>query len=191
MNMTLILLAAGDSVRFNGNKLLYEINGKPMYRYIIEETDQLPKDLFSRKLIVTQYHEIMDYMKDSGYKIIVNRDSRLGISHSIHLALKELEHENTDFLFAVCDQPYLKSSTIEALVKGFYESKKGLACLCFKGEPGNPAIFSGRYRKELMELTGDKGGKKIIRAHLSDAFLLEVESAAELKDIDNMSDQLE
>ena len=89
MNMTLILLAAGDSVRFNGNKLLYKINEKPMYRYIVEEIDQLPKDLFSRKLIVTQYDEIMEFMKDSGYKIIVNRDSRLGISHSIHLALKE------------------------------------------------------------------------------------------------------
>lgn len=191
MNMTLILLAAGDSVRFNGNKLLYEINGKPMYRYIIEEIDQLPKGLFFRKLIVTQYDEILEWMKDSGYKIIVNRDSRLGISHSIHLALKELEYENTDFLFAVCDQPYLKSSTIEALVNGFYESQKGLACLCFKGEPGNPAIFAGSYRRELMELTGDKGGKKIIRAHPSDVFLLEAESADELKDIDNMSDQLE
>ncbi|WP_349672861.1 nucleotidyltransferase family protein [Lacrimispora sp.] len=191
MNMTLILLAAGDSVRFNGNKLLYEINGTPMYRYIIEEIDQLPKDLFSRKLIVTQYDEIMEYMKESGYKIIVNRDSRLGISHSIHLALKELEHENTDFLFAVCDQPYVKSATIEALVNGFYENKKGLACLCFKGEPGNPAIFAGGYRRELMELTGDRGGKKIIRAHPSDVFLLEAESAAELKDIDKMSDHLE
>jgi len=191
MNLTLILLAAGDSVRFNGNKLLYEINGKPMYRYIIEEIDQLPKGMFSRKLIVTQYNEIMDYMKDSGYKIIVNRDSRLGISHSIHLALKELEHENTDFLFAVCDQPYLKFSTIKALVKGFYESKKGLACLCFKGEPGNPAIFANSYRSELMDLTGDRGGKKIIRAHPLDVFLIEAESAAELKDIDIMSDQLE
>lgn len=191
MNMTLILLAAGDSVRFNGNKLLYEINGKPMYRYIIEEIDKLPKDLFFRKLIVTQYDEIMECMKDSGYKIIVNRDSRLGISHSIHLALKELEYENTDFLFAVCDQPYLKSFTIEALVKGFYESKKGLACLCLKGEPGNPAIFAGSYRKELMELTGDKGGKKIIRAHPSDVFLLEAESADELKDIDKLSDEFE
>lgn len=191
MNMTLILLAAGDSVRFNGNKLLYKINEKPMYRYIVEEIDQLPKDLFSRKLIVTQYDEIMEFMKDSGYKIIVNRDSRLGISHSIHLALKKLEHVNTDFLFAVCDQPYLKSTTIEALVNGFYESKKGLACLSFRGEPGNPAIFAGSYKGELMELTGDRGGKKIIRSHPSDVFLLEAESAAELKDIDNITDQLE
>jgi len=189
MNISLILLAAGDSLRFNGNKLLHEINGKSMYRHIIEEIDQLPDDLFSRKLIVTQYDEIMERMKDSGYKIIANRDSRLGISHSIHLALEELENEDTDFLFAVCDQPYLKFPTIEALVRGFYESKKGLACLCFQGEPGNPAIFSNRYRKELMELTGDRGGKKIIRAHLSDVFLLEAAHPGELKDIDSRSEK--
>ncbi|MDW2795970.1 nucleotidyltransferase family protein [Clostridium boliviensis] len=184
MNMTLILLAAGDSLRFNGNKLLYEMNGKPMYRCIIEEIDQLPGGLFTRKLIVTQYDEIMDYMKDSGYKIIVNKDSKLGISHSIHLALKELENEDTDFLFAVCDQPYLHSSTIESLVRGFKGSKKGLACLSCEGELGNPALFSSRYRKELMELKGDKGGKRIIRAHMSDVFLLEAADPAELQDID-------
>ena len=186
MNMTLILLAAGDSIRFNGNKLLYEINGKPMYRYIIEAIEHLPDGLFSRKLIVTQYDDIMERMKDSGYEIIANRDSRLGISHSIHLALKELEADDTDFLFAVCDQPYLQSSTIEALVRGFWESRKGLACLCFRGELGNPAIFSSRYRKKLMELTGDRGGKKIIAAHMSDVFLLEAEHPRELKDIDVM-----
>lgn len=186
MNMTLILLAAGDSLRFNGNKLLYEINGKPMYRYVIEAIAQLPEGLFSRKLIVTQYDEIMESMKDSGYKIIANRDSRLGISHSIHLALEELDKEDTDFLFAVCDQPYLQSSTIEALVRGFWESQKGLACLCCRGESGNPAIFSSRYRKKLMELTGDRGGKKIIAAHMSDVFLLETADPRELKDIDIM-----
>ncbi len=184
MNMTLILLAAGDSLRFHGNKLLYEMNGKPMYRCITEEIDQLPAGLFSRKLIVTQYDEIMEYMKDSAYKIIANRDSKLGISHSIHLALKELENEDTDVLFAVCDQPYLRSSTIEALVRGFKESKKGLACLSCRGELGNPAVFSSRYRKELMELKGDKGGKTILRAHMSDVFLLEAADPVELQDID-------
>lgn len=184
--MTLILLAAGDSLRFNGNKLLYEMNGTPMYRYIIEAIDHLPEGLFSKKLIVTQYDEIMECMKNSGYKIIANRDSRLGISHSIHLALKELEKDDTDYLFAVCDQPYLQSPTIEALVRGFWESRKGLACLSCRGELGNPAIFSSQYRKELLELTGDRGGKKIIAAHMSDVFLLEASDPRELKDIDVM-----
>ena len=36
MRIALIMLAAGNSRRFGGNKLLYEIDGNPMYRYILE-----------------------------------------------------------------------------------------------------------------------------------------------------------
>ena len=184
MNLTLILLAAGDSRRFHGNKLLYQIEGKPMYRYIMDEIEKLPQMLFYKKLIVTQYEEIIKSLNGCPYKIIKNQNSSLGISHSIQLALKELESEETDFLFAVCDQPYLKSSTIHALVNGYHDSKKGLACLGSRGELGNPAIFSYRYREELKNLNGDTGGKRIIKKHMSDLFLLEVEDSNELKDID-------
>ena len=37
MKIALIMLAAGNSRRFGSNKLLYEIDGKPMYRYILEK----------------------------------------------------------------------------------------------------------------------------------------------------------
>ena len=37
MKISLIMLAAGNSRRFGSNKLLYEIDGKPMYRHILEK----------------------------------------------------------------------------------------------------------------------------------------------------------
>lgn len=37
MNIALVMLAAGNSRRFGSNKLLYEIDGKPMYRHILEK----------------------------------------------------------------------------------------------------------------------------------------------------------
>ena len=37
MKIALIMLAAGNSRRFGRNKLLYEIEGKPMYRHILEK----------------------------------------------------------------------------------------------------------------------------------------------------------
>ncbi len=42
MKLTLILLAAGDSRRFDGNKLLTPFHGKAMYQYIVEEVAKLP-----------------------------------------------------------------------------------------------------------------------------------------------------
>ncbi|WP_333651260.1 nucleotidyltransferase family protein [Lacrimispora sp.] len=184
MKLALILLAAGDSRRFDGNKLLYEFYGKPMYRYIVEEVEKLPTDFFCRKLVVTQYEEIMDYMGSHGYEVVENKESSLGISHSIHLALKALEGEDAALCFAVCDQPYLKAATIKALAEGWQASGKGIGCLCNMGEFGNPAIFSQDYREELLMLKGDVGGKRVIRSHIGDLYLHEVSDSLELVDID-------
>jgi molybdenum cofactor cytidylyltransferase len=88
MKLTLILLAAGDSRRFDGNKLLTPFHGKAMYQYIVEEVAKLPDDLFDKKIVVTQYREIMEDLGKRGYLVVENVQSSLGISHSIHLALE-------------------------------------------------------------------------------------------------------
>lgn len=35
-----------------------------------------------------------------------------------------------------------------------------------------------------MELTGDKGGKQVVKRHMDDLFLLEVKDPQELQDLD-------
>ena len=68
--IVLILLAAGDSRRFNGNKLLHLFDGKPMYRYLVDEIGKLPETLFEKKIVVTQYQEIMDALGEEGYLVV-------------------------------------------------------------------------------------------------------------------------
>lgn len=183
--VALVLLAAGDSRRFHGNKLLSDFQGKPMYRYIVDQAAQLPDDFFCQKILVTQYQEIAEDMAGDGYEVLINRDSQLGISHSIHLALKALGQAEADAAcFAVCDQPWLRRETIEALLSAWRESGQGLACLCHQGDFGNPAIFARKYWKELLDLRGDVGGKRVLRRHLDDLCLFEVEDGKELVDID-------
>lgn len=187
MTLILILLAAGDSRRFDGNKLLHLIHGKMMYQYVADEVDQV-KDLFAHRIVVTQYTDIMRDLESRGYHVIENSQSSLGISHSIHLALSHVKtmwkEETTTLCFAVCDQPYLKGETIAALVKGFGDSGKGIGCPESNGELGNPVIFKGHYMKELMELTGDVGGKRVVTRHMDDVYRFEVKDPKELVDID-------
>lgn len=181
--VVLVLLAAGDSRRFHGNKLLHLLHERPMYQYLAEEIETLPEDVFADRIVVTQYKEIMDNMAARGYRVVENHNSELGISHSVGLGVRAAGCECA-CCFAVCDQPYLKAVTIERLVSGWRKSGKGIGCLCHLGELGNPAVFSAEYRDELLALHGDAGGRKVIWRHLNDLFLYEVPNGIELVDID-------
>lgn len=182
--ITLVLLAAGDSRRFGGNKLLSSFNGKPMYRCLTDQLAQLSDSLFDRKILVTQYEEIAADLGGHGYVVVRNTQSTLGISHSIHLALEQIADETAAACFAVCDQPWLQASTVEAFIRAWAASQKGMGCLSCRGCPGNPAVFSRRYFPELLSLGGDVGGKKILKKHLDDVFLFDVKNEKELLDID-------
>lgn len=188
METAFVLLAAGDSRRFHGNKLLHPLDGKPMYRYL---PDRLESIDFPRKLVVTQYEEIMEDLGRRGYQVVENKESHLGISHSIHLALDALEQweqqngrEKLAVCFAVGDQPYLQKETVEAFLAAWRKSGKGMGCLCYNGQPGNPAVFAPEYREELYRLTKDTGGRRVMKAHPEEVYLHEIEDGRELEDID-------
>lgn len=61
-----------------------------------------------------------------------------------------------------------------------------MACTLLGTKTGNPCIFSRKYYQELMEITGDKGGKQIINRHPDDVVYLEIKDARELVDIDTL-----
>jgi len=53
------MLAAGNSRRFGANKLLYEIDGIPMYRHVLEQLDD------TKKKIENIYSEYSDITEDN------------------------------------------------------------------------------------------------------------------------------
>ncbi len=142
------------------------------------------------KIIVTQYDEIQASAPQYGFLPVINREPELGISLSLQLGLlKALEQEPMleGVMFGVCDQPYLRASSIMSLIRSFQSSEKSIAALSYEGIAGNPCIFGKKYYEELLALTGDVGGRKIIKNHPSDAVLVPAEDAKELIDIDMKS----
>ena len=108
MRIALIMLAAGNSRRFGGNKLLYEIDGNPMYRYILERLIAVAgaggqgKEVSSCVLetgslknikqemtvtVVTQYEEIEEEARALGVPVY-NPHPDEGISSSLKIGLK-------------------------------------------------------------------------------------------------------
>ena len=187
MKNRIIYLAAGNSVRYGSNKLLAEVDGKPMYRHCLDGLIDIVKDNENYSLtVVTQYDEIEFYVNSlevSGVSAFVNPDSRLGISYSIKAGIRALPKEEGYDTFVVADQPELKGSTVNGFMRAVMESGRAVGCVCCGGSLGNPTMFRTTFESELMALTGDTGGKKIIKAHMDDCLMYEV-GEDELKDID-------
>jgi len=57
-------------------------------------------------------------------------------------------------------------------------------CLEYKGNLENPAIFSKKYKNELLNLKGDVGGKSIIKKYLDDLERFPINDEVEMMDID-------
>ncbi len=184
--MDAVILAAGSSVRFQGNKLLTRTGDRPMYRHILDIMEQLQEEgLIHRIIVVTQYEEIQKEIEER-HILIRNDRPEDGISRSVRMGLQEVKEDAC--LFSVADQPYLTEESVRRLIRTYSSTSKGIAAAAEQKENGdisygNPVIFSEKYYLELQELTGDVGGKRVLKQHLSDVVPCFI-SSAQLKDID-------
>lgn len=208
MKIAFVMLAAGNSRRFGANKLLYEIDGIPMYRHVLEQLDDTKKkieNIYSEYsdivqlnnlyrnnitakiicniIVITQYDAIAEAVKTKEIQVLYNPHPEDGISSSVKIGLNASLDADA-VLFTVSDQPWLTSETICELIHVFLNTSKGIACVSCQGKMGNPCIFDRKYYNELLSLEGDKGGKKVIMKHLDDTQIYEIEAGRELEDID-------
>ena len=186
VKLALIMLAAGNSRRFGSNKLMYEVDGVPMYqralRLLQKAAERIPD---SRIVVVTQpqYSEIIDVVKETGAEVLFNPKPERGIASSMQIGL-EIAKDADACLFTVSDQPWLTAETIIALYDAFQSENKGMACTVWGEKTGNPCIFSKKYYRKLMEITGDKGGKQIIKRYPEDVTYLKISDEREQQDVD-------
>ena len=186
---SIIYLASGNSKRFGQeNKLLKYIGTKPMYRYGLDHLIHVCKNCSNREIIVvTQHEEIRQQLqrekKQGSVKIAFCKESKYGISWSIKAGINASDQAD-HYAFFVADQPDMKRETIERFLSFMEEKRCELGCVKTKEELGNPVWFSKKYKKELLLLKGDCGGKKILQKCIEKARFFKVLEESELCDVD-------
>lgn len=243
-------MAAGNSRRFGSNKLFYELDGKPMYRHLLDhlieikdrynklknagtnkllDSDEMDADTvidtymgtdigLSKKTknaesnnpviditVVTRYREILDYCACiPDCHAVLSPDSEKGISYTIKAGIMAVQEQkkpeknsgslhNTAetedyYMFAVADQPYLKSQSVIKLIDKVLENKgnKRLVFSLHCGDAvGNPCVFHSSLIPQLLSLEGDKGGRSVAKKY--DCVYVDIADERELMDIDSLS----
>ena len=135
MRVTILYLAAGNSRRFGENKLLYPLDGKAVYRHLL---DRLAKIAGRHEnwelLVVTQYERILEELaplvKAGRLQTMFSPDSEKGISYTIRAGIEAAEKQNADACACfVADQPYLKEETAERFLESMAEGSTWLRFL--------------------------------------------------------------
>ena len=239
----IIYMAAGNSRRFGSNKLFYELNGKPMYRHLLDhlieikdrynklkntgtnkplDSDEMDADTvidtyigtdtgLSKKpgkktknaesnnpvidiTVVTRYREILDYCACiPDCHAVLSPDSEKGISYTIKAGIMAVQEQKKTgmqdyYMFAVADQPYLKSQSVIKLIDRVLENKgnmKSVFSLRCGDTVGNPCVFHSSLISQLLSLEGDKGGRSVAKKY--DCVYVDIADERELTDIDTLS----
>ena len=180
----LVLLAAGFSRRFGPeNKLLYELDGLPLYRHTLDKLAAL-RDEETDVLVMTNTPEIQVYCTENGFCWSPSPEAAEGIAATVRVAVAQAEEKQScACVFFVADQPKLKLSTMRGFLRFCTEQGVALACVKAPEGRGNPVWFGKRYFGALSALRGDIGGRSILAQHSKEVLFYPAEQA-EVTDID-------
>lgn len=190
MKTAVIYLAAGSGRRFGSNKLLFPLEGKPLFLHGLEKLIRVCGGRENRKLcVVTRHEEILQMLKHVPVDVVNSPDSEKGIGWSVRAGIEWAEHAEAPDMadacaFFVADQPYLTEETMEGFLDRMEQEKAELGCVCSGGHMGNPTWFSAAYFSQLKALDGDVGGRKILKQYPERICRYPVEHSQELCDID-------
>lgn len=185
-----VILAAGSSRRFGkGNKLLTELDGRPMLQRVVEAAMAGGVD---ETVVVTGYDYASVTSLLTGYRVKLVRNDRWeeGMGTSLAKGVKALDGANCGgILVCLGDLPFLSSLMVGRVIEVFRQNGcERIVVPKVKGRRGHPVIFPGSYRKELGEITGDEGARSILNSAGDNLTEVEVHSPEICQDIDRQSD---
>lgn len=185
-----IVLAAGKSSRTGAqHKLLApDASGCPMLVHTLRHTLHsaaahvrvlLPPD---RPDLAALVHAMPDYGARLSSQSVA--DAAMGLSASLHAGVRLARSMRaTSLLVCLGDMPLVPTHLLDALLYEQHTTQAPVVAAQRDGRPGNPVVWSPTLFEALLEVTGDQGGRALLRA-LGPAVRLLPAPAALLEDFD-------
>jgi len=202
-----IILAAGSSSRMGAgrHKLLLPLGDRPVLAHAIDAT--LTSQ--ARPIIIVLGHQadlvrtqIAPYATHPDITIIENPNYLQGMSTSMHAGIQALMgtlHQQTwhsqgvplhfkaepdSALIILGDQPFITPQIIDTLIAARQTTGKRIVAPFYNGKRGNPILLEASLFLELLEVTGDEGGRSIVEHHYQEMATVELGDAMASYDVD-------
>lgn len=193
-----IILAAGTSSRMAGgqHKLLLPLADRPVLAHVLDaalasqacpvilvlghQADQVRTQLASYA-----DHPDITILDNPAYLQGMNTSMKLGIQALVFHGYKKFERDNVDSaLFLTGDQPLLTGQIIDSIIEAYRRSGKRIIAPLYDGQRGNPVLFDASLFPELLQVTGDEGGRGVLKRHLDEVANVEIGTIEASYDVD-------
>ena len=128
--MAVIILAAGLGTRMKSDraKVLHEINGIPMIRYVVETAGALAVG----EIIIVIGHQadqVQAVLADHPRLKFARQDRQLGTGHAVMCAFREISNQIEHVVVLCGDVPLLKSTTVTHLMDDHFMARRDVTIL--------------------------------------------------------------
>jgi molybdenum cofactor cytidylyltransferase len=172
-----VVLAAGSGSRMPGSqKLLLEVDGRPMVRHAIEAASEGG----CHQVVVVYSSDQVKNAVDGVAELVYNPEASTGMASSLRVGLRALKPEIEAAVIVLGDQPLVGSRTIAALLRAWRREGSRPAVAVSKprkrsaGDGPNtgskrhwtpPVVLAREMWEELYALKGDAGARQILDGH--------------------------
>lgn len=162
-----VVLAAGRSSRFaDGHKLLADIGGKPMIRSTLEAVSASAVESIVLVVSFEHHDAIMAAAGTGRWTGCINAAAGDGLASSLRSGAAVLPDHLDGVLVVLGDMPGITPDLIATiLAKAAAYPGSIVYPLTPDGKQGHPVYWPADIVPEFWDLTGDQGGKPLLRRH--------------------------
>lgn len=183
-----IILAAGQSARMGKPKLFLPYLNTPLIYYPVSLAVAQkfnPIIVVGGKYSKRLQLDLSEFSKQ--ISIIHNPQYETGMSSSLKSGINAIDAEVDGVFIFLGDQPLLSIDVVDELIHVYKQNKvKGAKIIRprYAMQPGHPIFFEKSLFQEFQALSGDEGGKSIIKANEDKLLYVDFENTKLNLDID-------
>jgi len=183
-----ILLAAGRSERFGGDKLLAQLNADPLAEGIGVVACRNLLAAIPNVVAVVRPGDarLAAALASAGARIVRCANAADGMGASLACGVRAAR-DAKGWVVALADMPWLRAETI-AEVAAAIECGATVAAPFFRDQRGHPVGFGQACGAALAALAADDGAKTVVASHRDVMVRIDVDDPGVLRDVDTPDD---
>lgn len=201
--LTLVLLAAGKSSRFNGIKLAQSITDlnadgllvkQPLLLHSLDKLSHVADYLTSKHIsnnvvvILGTHHSELSQLLPTSCTYRINNNSLDGLSTSVKVGVKAARSANASGLLLALGDHIGVTYTDYITLAEHWLTEQSNVCASYQGQLGVPAIFTSEQFDALTQLKGDQGAKPVLQQLAQQNQLICLALPNAINDIDTQDD---